>query len=219
MSVATSAPLSVLPPHGARIYLASRSPRRRELLRQMGVAFEMLSLREGQGRAADVDETPLSGETPDAYVLRVAVAKAEAGWNRLMQRRLPSKMAELPVLAADTTVCMGTDIFGKPSDRGDAARMLRALSGQDHRVLTAVAVRLGDRMETALSDTMVRFIPLSDEDIAAYVATDEPLDKAGAYAIQGKAAAFVERMAGSYSGVMGLPLHETSVLLARIRQG
>lgn len=219
MSTLTPGRSSLLPPAGTRIYLASRSPRRRELLRQLGIAFEMLSLREGQGRDADVNETPLQGEAPDAYVLRVSAAKADAAWRRLMERRLPTRLTVLPVLAADTTVCIDQEIFGKPSGREDAARMLRALSGREHRVLTGVAVRLGDRIETAISDTTVRFVELSPEDIAAYVASDEPMDKAGAYGIQGKAAAFVERMHGSYSGVMGLPLHETAVLLARIRQG
>lgn len=208
----------VLPPPGTRIYLASRSPRRRELLRQIGVGFEIMSLREGSGRAIDVDETPLPGEAPDAYVLRVAMAKADMGWRRLMERRI-ARLTHLPVLAADTTVCLGTEILGKPANRDDAGRMLRALSGREHRVLTAVAVRFGERLETALSDTLVRFMPLSEQDIAAYVATDEPMDKAGAYAIQGRASAFVERLQGSYSGVMGLPLHETALLLARIRQG
>ena len=211
-------PPSLLPPPGARIYLASRSPRRRELLRQIGVGFELLPLRERQGRDVDVDETPLPGEAPVDYALRVAVAKAEAGWNRVLERRLPIRLTVLPVLAADTTVCLGNEIFGKPADREDAARMLRALSGSEHRVITAVAVRLGDRLETAISDTRVRFIRLSEQDIGAYVASDDPLDKAGAYGIQGRAAAFIEELQGSYSGVMGLPLHETAALLARIRQ-
>jgi septum formation protein len=218
MSMSPEAPPPILPPHGTRIYLASRSPRRRELLRQLGVGFEVLSLRERQGRDIDVDETPLPGEAPDAYVLRVATAKADTGWRRLMERRLP-KVTHLPVLAADTTVCLGTQILGKPANRDDAGRMLRALSGNEHHVLTAVAVRFGGRLETALSDTLVRFMPLAEQDIAAYVATDEPLDKAGAYAIQGRAAAFAEHLQGSYTGVMGLPLHETAMLLARIRQG
>ena len=218
MSMPTDATPPILPPPGTRIYLASRSPRRRELLRQIGVGFEVLSLRERQGRDIDVDETPLPGETPDAYVLRVATAKADTGWRRLTERRL-TRLTHLPVLAADTTVCLGTEILGKPANREDASRMLRALSGSEHRVLTAVAVRFGERLETVLSDTLVRFVSLAEQDIAAYVATDEPLDKAGAYAIQGRAAAFVERLQGSYTGVMGLPLHETSALLARIHHG
>ena len=218
MSMPTDATPPILPPPGTRIYLASRSPRRRELLRQIGVGFEVLSLRERQGRDIDVDETPLPGETPDAYVLRVATAKADTGWRRLTERRL-TRLTHLPVLAADTTVCLGAEILGKPANREDASRMLRALSGSEHRVLTAVAVRFGERLETVLSDTLVRFVSLAEQDIAAYVATDEPLDKAGAYAIQGRAAAFVERLQGSYTGVMGLPLHETSALLARIRHG
>jgi len=209
---------SILPPAGTRIYLASRSPRRRELLRQIGVSFEIMTLREGHGRVADVDETPLPSERPEDYVLRVSAAKADAGWHRLMERRMP-KLTLLPVLAADTTVCLGNDIFGKPANREEAAGMLRALSGKEHRVFTGVAVRFGDRIETAYSDTLVGFVPLSERDIAVYVATDESLDKAGGYGIQGRAAAFVARMQGSYSGVMGLPLHETAVLLARIRPG
>ncbi len=218
MSMPPEAPPPILPPPGTRIYLASRSPRRRDLLRQIGVGFEVLSLREGREREVDVDETPLPGEVPDAYVLRVAAAKADTGWRRLTERRL-TRLTHLPVLAADTTVCLGTEILGKPANREDASRMLRALSGSEHRVLTAVAVRFGERLETALSDTLVRFIPLTEHDIAAYVALDEPMDKAGAYAIQGRAAAFVERLHGSYTGVMGLPLQETAMLLARIRQG
>jgi septum formation protein len=218
MSMPPDSPQPILPPAGTRIYLASRSPRRRELLRQIGVGFEIMSLREGRGRDIDVDETPLPDEVPDAYVLRVALAKADTGWRRLTERRV-AKLTHLPVLAADTTVCLESEILGKPENREDAARMLRALSGREHRVLTAVAVRFGERLETAVSDTVVRFIPLAEQDIAAYVASDEALDKAGAYAIQGRAAVFVEQLRGSYSGVMGLPLHETAVLLARIRQG
>lgn len=200
------------PPTGTRVYLASRSPRRRELLRQIGVGFEMLVLRERAGRDADVDETPQPGETPEAYVRRVCELKARTGWRRLVERRLP----KLPVLAADTTVCLGDEIFGKPADRADAARMLTILSGTEHRVLTAVAVQLEDRLEVALSDTHVKFCTLSSRDIAAYVATDECMDKAGAYAIQGRAGAFVAELRGSYTGVMGLPLYETALLLARM---
>jgi len=200
------------PPTGTRVYLASRSPRRRELLRQIGVGFEMLVLRERTGRDADVDETPLAEETPEAYVRRVCELKARTGWRRLVERRLP----KLPVLAADTTVCLSNEIFGKPTDRADAARMLTTLSGTEHRVLTAVAVQWEDRLEVAVSDTHVKFCNLTPRDIAAYVATDECMDKAGAYAIQGRAGAFVAELRGSYTGVMGLPLHETALLLTRM---
>jgi len=200
------------PPNGTRVYLASRSPRRRELLRQIGVGFEMLVLRERAGRDADVDETPQPGEAPEAYVRRVCELKARTGWRRLVERRLP----KMPVLAADTTVCLGDEIFGKPTDRTDAARMLATLSGTEHRVMTAVAVQWEDRLEIALSDTQVKFCTLKPQDIAAYVATDECMDKAGAYAIQGRAGAFVAELRGSYTGVMGLPLYETALLLARM---
>lgn len=212
----TGQPLNLLPVAGARLYLASRSPRRRELLRQIGVQFELLSLREGRDRRADIDESPLPGEAPLDYVLRVAATKADVGWQRLTERRMP-RQTVLPVLAADTTVTLDGAILGKPADRADASRMLRALSGREHRVLTAVAVRLGERIETAISESAVRLVALSDSDIDAYVSSDDPLDKAGAYGIQGRAAAFIEEIRGSYSGIMGLPLHETAVLLARIR--
>jgi septum formation protein len=218
MSTMPDQPPLLLPPPGTRIYLASRSPRRRELLRQIGVGFEVLSLREGRDRGADVDETPLADESPDDYVMRVCIAKVDAGWRRLEERRMP-KLTILPVLAADTTVCADGRILGKPADRAEARAMLRSLSGREHRVVTAVAARHGDRLETAMSESHVRFVTLSEQDIAAYAATDEPMDKAGAYAIQGRAAAFIAELRGSYSGVMGLPLRETAMLLAQLRQG
>jgi septum formation protein len=192
------------------IYLASRSARRRELLKQMGVNFEMLLLREGVGRAADFDETPLPGEAPRDYALRVAREKAEAGWIRLEQRRLMRH----PVLAADTTVALGTELLGKPRDREDAVAMLKRLSGATHFVHSAVAVKFNERIEDAVSTTEVRFKPLSDDEIRRYVATGEPFDKAGAYGIQGKAAMFIEHISGSYTGVVGLPVFETARLLA-----
>jgi septum formation protein len=191
------------------IYLASRSPRRRELLTQLGVAFEELLTHELHG--ADVDETPHAGEAPPAYVLRVARAKAELGWRQVVSRGL----APLPVLAADTTVVLDGEILGKPDDDKHARQMLRRLSAHIHSVLTAVAVAQGDRRETALSASTVEFRNLDDAEIRAYVASGEPLDKAGAYAIQGKAAVFVRTLAGSYSGIMGLPLIETADLLWR----
>jgi septum formation protein len=192
-----------------RIYLASRSPRRRELLKQIGVAYEMLLLREDPARGPDVDETPLPGEDPHDYVRRIARAKGENALLRLGQRRLP----RLPVLAADTAVILGDRILGKPADGQAAFEMLSALAGREHEVLSAVAVAFEGRLELRLSVSRVGFKPLSTEQIRRYVLTGEPLDKAGAYAIQGKAAAFVSSLSGSYSGVMGLPLSETAELL------
>jgi septum formation protein len=192
------------------IYLASRSPRRRELLAQMGVHFEPLLFRKGTRADADTDEAVLPGEPPDDYVRRITRMKAAAAWRRVaMHRGLHLK----PVLAADTTVALGWEIFGKPADAADATRMLRALSGTQHRVLTAVGVQLEDRFEMAVSESLVTFDRLEDERIAAYVASGEPYDKAGAYAIQGRAGSFVARLEGSYTGVMGLPLYETATLL------
>jgi septum formation protein len=194
-----------------RIYLASRSPRRRDLLKQIGVPFELLLLREDLRRGADVDETPLPEESPGVYVLRVAAAKANMAVRQIALRGLPQK----PALAADTTVVFEGVVLGKPEDADHAARILRALSGREHQVLTAVAVALRDRVETQISVSSVWFRELSDADIRRYCATGEPLDKAGAYGIQGRAGAFVTRIAGSYSGIMGLPLAETAELLQR----
>lgn len=196
-----------------RVYLASRSPRRRELLKQVGIEFELLMLREGAERGRDVDETPLAGEAPDSYAVRVAETKAEAGMRYLMQRRLPRMYPVFPLVAADTVVALGHEILGKPDSMHHAADMLRRLSGCTHHVYTAVAVVYEDRVQTALSASAVTFRELDDAEIAAYVATTEPLDKAGAYAIQGVGAVFVESLHGSYSGVMGLPLFETARLL------
>jgi len=194
-----------------RIYLASRSSRRRELLKQIGIAFESLLLREELRRGADVDEAPLPGESPAAYVSRVARAKAEAGWIRIASRRLPLH----PVLAADTTVALDGGIIGKPADARDAQLSLQRLSGKTHHVLTAIAVARGERVETALSTSAVEFRELDTDEIRRYVASGEALDKAGAYAIQGRAAVFVRAISGSYSGIMGLPLFETAELLGR----
>jgi len=192
------------------IYLASRSPRRRELLAQVGVRFEMLLFREGARADADTDEAVRPGETPDDYVRRVTRAKAEAAWQRVTMRR---GLQRKPVLAADTTVALGEEIFGKPADRAEAERMLQALAGKRHRVLTAVAMQLETRLELAVSESLVTFAELDAARIAAYVASGEPFDKAGAYGIQGRAGAFVSRLEGSYTGVMGLPLYETATLL------
>ena len=193
------------------IYLASRSPRRRELLTQIGVRFHLLLLRDRPGEGLDVDEAPLADELPAVYVERVARAKAEAGWRRLMQRNLP----QAPVLAADTTVALAGRIFGKPAGREDAAAMLAVLSDCRHEVLTAIALKQGDWMESALSCSEVRFKKLAPGEIRQYVASGECDGKAGAYAIQGRAARFVAELRGSYSGVMGLPLYETAQLLER----
>jgi len=194
-----------------RIYLASRSPRRRDLLKQVGVPFELLLLREDLRRGADVDETPLAEESPGVYVLRVASAKAAMAVRQIAYRGLPQK----PVLSADTTVVFDGQIVGKPVDAEDAARILRTLSGREHQVLTAVAVALREQIEAQISVSSVLFRELSDAEIRSYVATGEPLDKAGAYAIQGRGGVLVTRMIGSYSGIMGLPLAETVELLQK----
>jgi len=194
-----------------RIYLASRSPRRRDLLKQIGVPFELLLLREDLRRGVDVDETPMPDESAGVYVLRIARTKAEMALRQIAYRNLPQK----PVLAADTTVVFDGEIVGKPDDAEHAGRMLRALSGREHQVLTAVAVALREQIETQISVSGVWFRELADAEIRRYVASGEPLDKAGAYAIQGRAAAFVTRIEGSYSGIMGLPLAETAELLQR----
>jgi septum formation protein len=194
-----------------RIYLASRSPRRRDLLKQIGVPFELLLLREDLRRGVDVDETPLPDESAGVYVLRIARAKVEAAVRQIAYRALPQK----PVLAADTTVVFEGEIVGKPDDAEHAARILRALSGREHQVLTAVAVALREQVETQISVSNVWFREIPEAEIRRYCASGEPLDKAGAYAIQGRAGAFVTRIAGSYSGIMGLPLAETVELLQK----
>lgn len=184
------------------IYLASGSPRRRELLQQLGVAFERIH--------ADIDESVLPGEEAIAYTERLAAAKAAAGWAVVQSCGLPSR----PLLSADTTVVQDGEIFGKPVDAADAARMLRAFSGRSHQVVTSVAIRQDDKLSVATCVTEVSFRPLSDADIERYIASGEPFDKAGAYGIQGHAAVFVSRIDGSFTGVMGLPLFETAALLA-----
>ena len=196
------------------IYLASRSPRRRELLSQIGVRYHLLLFRERVGEAPDVPEDSLAGEAPSAYVERMSREKAESGWRRMLQRNLPPA----PVLAADTTVALDGRIYGKPVNREHAAEMLAALSGKRHEVLTGVALKNYDQVEFALSASEVLLKPLSADEIAQYVASGESDDKAGAYAIQGRAARFVIELRGSYSGVMGLPLYETSQLLEKLRE-
>jgi septum formation protein len=192
------------------IYLASRSPRRRELLAQIGVKFEPLLFREGPRQDVDTDEAVKPGEQPDDYVRRVTQLKADAAWQRVVMRR---GLQRKPVLAADTTVTLGGEILGKPQDRADAERILTLLSGTQHRVLTAVALQFESRFELLVSESLVTFAVLEPERIATYVQSGEPFDKAGAYAIQGRAGAFVQRIEGSYTGVMGLPLFETANLL------
>jgi septum formation protein len=183
----------------AFVYLASASPRRRELLAQIGVPFRLI--------AAELDETPLPGEAPQDYVSRLAAAKADAGWQR-------SRGAELaPVVAADTAVVLDGRILGKPKDRSDGESMLLELSGRRHQVLTAVAVRSSAGNEVKISGSWVTFRPVNAAEAAAYWRTGEPRDKAGGYAIQGYAAIFIADLKGSYSGVMGLPLFETAALL------
>jgi septum formation protein len=202
----------VISPIDRGIYLASRSPRRRELLSQIGVRYHLLLFRARPESPPDVDESMLPGEAPEVYVERMARAKAEAGWKLLRLRNLPLA----PVLAADTTVALEGRIFAKPVDRKEAADMIAALSGRRHEVLTAVALKRDEELASALSRSAVQFKSLTPEEIAQYVATGEGDDKAGAYAIQGRAARFIVELHGSYSGVMGLPLYETAQLLDKL---
>lgn len=193
-----------------KIWLASKSPRRRELLRQIGVEFELLLLREQSPRGPDVSELVLPGEAAHDYVRRVTREKADFAAKVMQQRRLPPRA----VLAADTTVVLGTQILGKPADRQQALQMLGALAGQTHEVLTSIALALPDGQTLTLTQSsQVSFAALSQAQIAQYCASNEPYDKAGGYGIQGLAAAFISRIEGSYSGIMGLPLYETTQLL------
>ncbi|TFZ04839.1 Maf family protein [Ramlibacter rhizophilus] len=195
------------------VYLASQSPRRRQLLEQLGVRHELLLPGEDEdAEALEALEAVRPGEAPAAYVSRVTGLKLDAALDRLARRGLPPA----PVLCSDTTVALGRRIYGKPADAQDAARMLGELAGATHRVLTAVAVGHAGRRWEAVSDSRVSFEPLTPQQIERYVATGEPLGKAGAYAIQGRAAMHVTRIAGSYSGIMGLPMHETAQLLRAV---
>ena len=189
------------------VYLASSSPRRRELLRQIGVAFALLE--PDPDEDAEALEQALRGETPTRYVQRVTALKLQAARARLRRRGLP----EGAILCADTTVALGRRLFGKPADATEAAAMLRALGGTTHRVLTAVALARGSRLDAALSVSRVRMATVDDAALQAYIASGEPFGKAGAYAVQGRAAAFIAHISGSHSGIMGLPLFETSALL------
>ena len=192
------------------IYLASQSPRRRQLLEQLGVPLRLLLPDDAD--AAEALEQARAGEWPGRYVRRVTRLKLDAAWRQLAASGLPAA----PVLCADTTVALGARILGKPRDAREAARMLRLLSGRTHRVITAVAVRAGGARHEAVSDSRVRLAALTPRQVTAYVASGEWQGKAGGYAIQGRAAAFIEHISGSYSGIMGLPLHETTCLLRRL---
>jgi len=194
-----------------KIYLASKSPRRRELLRQIGVDFELMLLRSDPARAVDVSEDVLADEDVHHYVARVAREKGAFAFNLLLQRRQPLR----PVLTADTTVTIDGEILGKPADNREAIAMLERLSGRTHQVLTAVAVHADRVAEQVTQVSNVRFAKLTPQQIRAYCATPEPYDKAGGYGIQGPAALFIEHIEGSHSGIMGLPLFETASLLRK----
>lgn len=197
------------------IYLASQSPRRSQLLEQIGVVHQILVADVTEADAAEALEIALKNEAPLAYVKRVTALKLDAAVARMQQRGLP----HAPVLCADTTVAMGRRIYGKPDTEKDAVRMLTELSGQTHRVLTAVAVAYGAKGKKRLqlvSESKVTFANISKSQIAEYVASGEPMGKAGSYAVQGRAAMFIRHISGSYSGIMGLPLYETAQLLKRI---
>ncbi|BDU58250.1 Maf-like protein [Limnohabitans sp. MORI2] len=195
------------------VYLASQSPRRRQLLEQLGIRYELLLADEHED--AEALEVVLPNEAPRAYVQRVTLLKLEAALARMQRRGLPLA----PVLCSDTTVALGKTILGKPDDAKHAAHILGTLSGQTHRVLTSVAMgtlsKAGKPLKTeqALSVSNVRFAPLTRTQIQSYVASGEPMGKAGAYAVQGRAAAYIEHISGSYSGIMGLPMFETAQLL------
>jgi septum formation protein len=194
----------------AFVYLASQSPRRRELLVQAGLPHRLLPADPGED--TEVLERVHGLEAPARYVQRVAALKLEAA----VARRSRLGLADAPVLCADTTVAVGRLILGKPVDARDATRMLRRLSGRTHRVLTAVALGYRQRRLYALSESRVTFAELDARQLASYVASGEPMGKAGAYAVQGRAAAFISFIHGSYSGIMGLPLFETASLLRRL---
>ena len=196
------------------IYLASQSPRRSQLLDQIGIAHQILVADAAENAIEDVEtlEIALKNEAPKAYVMRVTGLKLDAAVARMKKRGL----AAAPVLCADTTVAMGRVIYGKPQNAADAARMMAELSGKTHRVLTAVAVAHGRKRVSLLSESKVTFMKMTKAQIASYVATGEPMGKAGSYGVQGMAAGMIERISGSYSGIMGLPLFETTQLLRQI---
>jgi septum formation protein len=193
------------------IYLASQSPRRAQLLELLGVTHELLL--PGKEEDAEGIEVVLKNEAPAAYVVRVTGLKLDAALARMRQRGLPLRA----VICSDTTVALGRTIYGKPESEADAVRMLSALSGKTHRVLTAVAMQIGKKRVQALSLSKVTFAEMTQKQIKTYVASGEPMGKAGAYAIQGRAAAYVSHISGSYSGIMGLPMHETAQLLQQLK--
>lgn len=196
------------------IYLASQSPRRSQLLEQLGVRHTLLVPNTDGDVEEDAEglEVVFKNEAPAAYVARVTGLKLDAAVARHKRRKLPAA----PILCSDTTVAVGRNILGKPADADDAVRMLRALSGTTHRVLTAVAVQHGRKRVQALSISRVTFAAMTPAQIRAYVASGEPMGKAGAYAVQGRAAAFIEHISGSYSGIMGLPMFEAAQLLRSV---
>ncbi len=198
--------------HRKKIYLASKSPRRRELLRQIGIDFEVLLLRDLAPRGADVSEVVLPNESPETYVARVTQEKALAAWSTVQARHLPP----LPVLAADTTVVVDQSILGKPADKAEAILMLRQLAGRSHWVLTSIALKYQHQLLQVTQQSEVTFAQLSEEQILNYCDSSEPYDKAGGYGIQGMAARFITEIKGSYSGIMGLPLYETAELLSHL---
>lgn len=192
------------------VYLASQSPRRRQLLEQIGVRYELLL--PSPDEDAEALELLLPGEAPLTYVKRVTQLKLEAAMARLRARNLPKG----PVLCADTTVALGREVLGKPENTQDALRILKKLSGNTHRVLTAVAIGDGKRRVSSVSISTVTFASMTPSQLKAYVASGEPMGKAGAYGVQGLAAAHISAIKGSYSGIMGLPLFETAALLQQI---
>lgn len=198
-------------PNDKKIYLASKSPRRRELLRQAGIDFEILMLRNDPLRGVDITEDVIEAESPEDYVARVSMEKGAFAWNMVRTRHLTPR----PVLSADTTVTMNGIILGKPAGQAEAVAMLEQLSGRTHEVLTSIAVHYKDFAEQVTQVSQVRFATLTPAAIRAYCATSEPYDKAGGYGIQGMAALFVEHIEGSHSGIMGLPLFETAALLRK----
>jgi septum formation protein len=192
------------------VYLASQSPRRRQLLEQIGVQYELLLATPEED--AESLEVVLPNEAPLTYVKRVTQLKLEAAVQRMKQRGLPNA----PVLCADTTVALGRSILGKPENAADALRILKMLSGQTHRVLTAMALASGRKRVSAVSISQVTFAPMSLAEMKNYIATGEPMGKAGAYGVQGAAAAYISQIKGSYTGIMGLPLFETAQLLKQL---
>ncbi|MCD6025583.1 MAG: septum formation inhibitor Maf [Solimicrobium sp.] len=195
-----------------KIYLASKSPRRRELLEQIGVSFDVLMLRDSTERPIDVPEHVIPGELAKDYVTRITNEKAQTAWNVMMQRNLPIR----PILTADTAVVLDGVIYGKPATPDEARMMLARLSGQTHQVLTSIAVTHYRHHRECTQTSAVTFCTLSKDQIDRYCDSSEPYDKAGSYAIQGHAAQFISHISGSYSGIMGLPLFETAKLLSEI---